>query len=357
MRLDSYIQAEIERRFGVKLSRTYVEKLLEAGAVSLLGEVIKKKGFTFDTEKHIPEIDEEKVRAMIVLYQTGKRQDQEAESWDASEEGLELDAERIASAGDIKPAILFEDDDMLVVHKPPGVSSHPGRGDKGADSMVYQYIKYMQSIHHYVPRAGLLHRLDKETQGILMFAKNMQTYNEVKKLFETRNLEKYYFAYCNKTPQLNNSVRRLFAEERKAGRLFAIDKKFTNAEILEIIESRITRENVIDLDGFIGKSRGGIAMVYSPDQRQTGRLQGVKNCISDVYAIAESEDKLLFLYSLHTGRTHQIRAQAKYLGATVVNDQLYGIKYTPGGTLGLCSVCVRFTLKGKKQEFVTIPKF
>jgi 23S rRNA-/tRNA-specific pseudouridylate synthase len=341
-----FLQQYIEKQYGVKISRSYVERLLDSGAVTHNNEIIKKKGYTLNPEKKLPEIDDAAVRKMITVYQTGKQQDSEATQWDASEEGIELDEERISSAADLKPIIIFENDDLVVVNKPPGVSSHPGKGDQGADSMVYQFIKYMRNIYQYVPRAGLLHRLDKDTQGILMFAKNMQTYNEVKTLFETRTIQKYYIAYCDKTPRMNNALKRALAEVRKSGVVFgpAIATK-------DLILGVIDEQKPLEMEGYIGRQKANQFMIYTPDSREAGRLVGSKPCVSDVYILKDEESRVTLLFVPHTGRTHQIRAQARYLGVPVMNDRIYGLSRTQGGILGLRAAGIQFVLKGKQYEF------
>lgn len=356
VRLDAYVQEKIQKEYGVKLSRTYVERLLEAGGVTLNDEIIKKKGFSFDPTKHHPTLNEKQVKEIIAIYQTGKRQDSEADAWDASEEGLELDNERLVNAADIRPSILFEDDDLLIVYKPPGVSSHPGKGDHGADSMVYQYIRYMKDVHHYVPRAGLLHRLDKETQGILMFAKNMQTYNEVKNQFEQRSIEKYYLATCEIASNMNNSLRRALAEYEKVSSSRVVPDFSNEKEVERVVSEVITTQQPLVLNGFIGRRRGTPFMVYTPDSTQSEGLVGSKSCISDVYVVFADEKSVKLLFVPHTGRTHQIRAQARYLGVPVVNDRMYGNKDTVGGTLGLCAIGVRVAVKGITRSFFVSPR-
>ncbi len=348
MRLDTYIQEQIETKFGVKLSRSYVERLLEAGGVVLNNEVIKKKGFSFDPAKHQPAINEELAANMLSVYKTGKRQDDEADAWDASEMGIELDEYRVKQAADIKPRIVFENGDVLAVNKPQGVSSHPGRGDRGADSMVYQFIKYMREAYKYIPRAGLLHRLDKDTQGLLLFAKNMQTYNEVKSQFEKREIQKYYLAVCDKTTQMHNNIKKQLGFLHGQGRA---EKPYSEYKTtLELVENVTNMQNPVVLDGFIGRRKGTPYMVYTPDQRQSGNLIGSKNCVSDVYVIFEDATEIQLLFVPHTGRTHQIRAQARYLGTPVRNDRMYGLQDTHEGTLQLCAAAISFTVKGKKEE-------
>lgn len=348
MRLDTYIQEQVEKKYQIKLSRSYIERLLDAGGVVLNDEVIKKKGFSFDPAKHQPTINDEIVQNMLSIYKTGKRQDDEADAWDASEMGIELDEYRVKQAADIRPRIIFENDDILAVDKPQGVSSHPGKGDRGADSMVYQFIKYMRQAHQYIPRAGLLHRLDKDTQGLLLFAKNMQTYNEVKSQFEKREIQKYYLAVCDKTPQLNNNLKKQLGYLSAKG---GVEKSFTEyASVEELVAHVKSIQNPMPLNGFIGRRKGTPFMVYTPDQRIAGTLVGSKNCSSDVYVLYNSETELQLLFVPHTGRTHQIRAQARYLGASVKGDRMYGLLDTQVGTLQLCAIGVSFSVKGKMEE-------
>lgn len=347
MRLDTYLQDIIEKQRGVRISRSYVERLLDNGGVTYLNEVIKKKGFSFDPGKQVPIIDEKKLDNLLSVYKTGKRSDEEADAWDASEMGIELDESRVTRAGDIKPSIVLETDDLLVVNKPPGVSSHPGKGDRGADSMVYQFIKYMREAHKYIPRAGLLHRLDKDTQGLLLFAKNMLTYNEVKNQFEQRQVHKYYLARCIPGTSIPNQLKLAINAYRSKGRGVSSFTAFKSTS--EGVEQIMSIQRPVVLDGYIGRRRGTPYMVYTHDTKIADELVGSKPCKSDVYVVSvDSADTVELLFVPHTGRTHQIRAQARYLGCPVKNDRLYGPKDTLGGTLQLCAIAVSLLIKGEK---------
>lgn len=346
IRLDTYLQDYIEKKYGTKLSRSYIERLLMSGGVTYNNEIIKKKGFSFNPDKQVPLLDEEKVQQMIAVYSTGVRQDAEADAWDASEKDIELDERRVARAGDLKPSIIFESDDVLAVNKPPGVLSHPGRGDRGADSMVYQFIKYMRREHRYIPRAGLLHRLDKDTQGVLLFAKNMETYNSIKAQFQQRTLQKYYVARCEFTASLHPKLSKAIEYLRKA----SLPSLQTYASVPELVKAVTMSQKPIVLDGYIGRKKGTPYMVYQADEREKSNLIGIKPCRSDIYIIAVNETEVDLLFIPHTGRTHQIRAQARFLGAPVKNDPMYGYSNTHTGTLGLTAVSVLFELKGKVQQ-------
>ncbi|WKZ29846.1 MAG: pseudouridine synthase [Candidatus Dojkabacteria bacterium] len=358
IRLDAYLQQFITKEHGVELSRTYVEKLLEMGGVKLNNEVIKKKGFKFNSDKIAPVIDEKALESIIIEYQTGKSDDSEASSWSASSMMTVLDPAKLERAGDISPHIVLEDDDILVVYKPPGVLSHPGRGDQNRDSMVYQFAKYMEKIHKYIPRAGLLHRLDLDTRGLLVFAKNMESYNIVKKAFETRKIEKWYLAITKATPRLNNLIKNgLEKVHRKE--LPHPYEMFRKAAGYDEIKAYMRSLPAFELDGYIGKARDGKKMYFSLDQQilRRDRISTMKNCDSTIAIAGEYNNDIFLFVQPHTGRTHQIRAQAAYLGAPVKNDRLYGKTYTPKGTLGLIACAISFSLKEKQYNIVLPPRY
>jgi len=350
-RLDKYIQGVIENKYNVRLSRTFIDILLEKGGVILNDEIIKNKGFKFDPQKFTPQLKEDVIAPLIEEYQHGRRADSEASQWDSSDlpADMSLDLEKIERADDIRPHILYEDDNIVVTKKPANLLSHPGRGDQSRDSMVYQFIKYMRDKYQYIPRAGLLHRLDMETQGILLFAKNMQTYNEVKKDFEERRITKVYYAVVDALPSINNLLKRAVAEARKKEP--AALKDFLISP--EVLFQKIADLPTFDLEGYIGHITGGKKMFFDTDKNRLQRAHcaNIKDCYSSVYVIGQHGKKIHLFVMPHTGRTHQIRAQLKYLNAVIINDHIYAPEDTRGGMLNLAAVGISFNLKGEKRRF------
>jgi 23S rRNA-/tRNA-specific pseudouridylate synthase len=353
-RLDAYIQAAIKHDYGVVLSRAYIERLLEIGGVILNNEVIKKKGFKFDSSKLKPVLQKEKVDQIIQEYQKGYAKNVEAQEWHEGTIDQGIDEELVKSAGDIKPNILYEDDNLLVVFKPAGLLSHPGRGDENGDTMVYRFIKYMRDVHKYVPRAGLLHRLDKETEGILLFAKNMETYNLVKRDFELRRVHKYYFAIGEMTPRINSVIKRKLAEARKEDTLskFFDLAKQANLSAEEFI-SKLKEFPSFELEGYIGPVRGSKAMRFDTNKDILNRnnVKMAKECDSNVVVLGEKDEQVYYIVMPVTGRTHQIRAQLHFWGTPIRSDRIYGKRDTPRGILKLLSGAIEFTLKDKKYHF------
>ena len=91
--------------------------------------------------------------------------------------------------------IIFEDDDMLVVNKPAGLTVHPGKGTKG-DTLVNGLLHYTRnlSLKNSSDRPGIVHRLDKHTSGLLVVAKNDKTHLGLRKQFDNKTISRTYWS-------------------------------------------------------------------------------------------------------------------------------------------------------------------
>jgi 23S rRNA pseudouridine1911/1915/1917 synthase len=227
----------------------------------------------------------------------------------------------IAQPEEMPLEIIFEDDDLLVLNKAPGVVVHPGAGHE-RHTLVNALLHHCQgklSGIGGVARPGIVHRLDKETSGCLVVAKNDATHQALAAQFAGRDIEKVYEAIvCGEVPRLSGDIRAAIsrhASHRK--RMATTDENGREAW---------TSYRVLD------------------------RLRGAT----------------LIEALLHTGRTHQIRVHFQHLGYPVAGDQVYGRRqtnrlieltgYTPPRVL-LHARTIRFThpRTGKEVQF-TAPK-
>jgi len=185
--------------------------------------------------------------------------------------------------------ILYEDDYLAVLHKPAGISVHPGPNEKDKITLLHGILhhwKHLQDQMVHVKdelvsfRPGLVHRLDKMTEGVLVVAKNISTQWKLSKLFLTRNVKKTYIAWLLGAPPEEKGMIDLPLKRHPKNRLkMHVDptgrKAITEYEILKSLTSN--------------------------HHRRYTKVQ----------------------INLITGRTHQIRAHFHHLKCPVVGDDLY----------------------------------
>lgn len=92
-------------------------------------------------------------------------------------------------------AIVFEDEDLLIVNKPAGLVVHPGAGNP-AGTLMNGLLHHAATLEQ-VPRAGIVHRIDKETSGLLLVAKTVQSHTALVRLLAERQISRHYVAVCN----------------------------------------------------------------------------------------------------------------------------------------------------------------
>lgn len=186
-----------------------------------------------------------------------------------------------ASPEDIKLDIVFENDNLLVVNKPSGMVVHPACGNY-TGTLVNALANYTHSLSTINGefRPGIVHRLDKDTSGLLLVAKNDFAHQSLAQQIKTKTCKRYYIAVLEGNLKNDSGV----VETNLA-------RSTKNRKMIEVCENT--------------KGKKAITL-YKVIERLNG------------YSVVEFE--------LKTGRTHQIRVHAKYLGHPVVGDMTYGFK-------------------------------
>jgi 23S rRNA pseudouridine1911/1915/1917 synthase len=186
--------------------------------------------------------------------------------------------ERIeALAEPIPLEILFEDDDLIVINKPAGLVVHPGAGHR-EHTLVNALLNHCGALSGIggKERPGIVHRLDKETSGCLVIAKNDATHRDLSKQFAARTVEKIYLALvAGKLPKTTGVI------EEKIGR-HPVHRKRMSATTL----------------------RGRAAK-------------------TDYRVVRSSDRASLVECRLHSGRTHQLRVHLHHVGHPVLGDKIY----------------------------------
>ncbi len=182
-------------------------------------------------------------------------------------------------SNDFELDILFEDDDIIVIDKPRGVVMYPSAGNK-TGTMVQNLLAYTHlSVLGGQTRPGVVHRLDKDTSGVMVFAKSDAAYRGLVKMFSTHDLTRKYIAFVWGVPTWGGAE----------------------------ITGNIARSS---------RNRQKMSMV------KTGGKPA--HTIVNVMDVWTKSNISLFRCTLMTGRTHQIRVHLSSHGFPVLCDPLYG---------------------------------
>lgn len=187
------------------------------------------------------------------------------------DEVLEVEAENIPIN------IIYEDSHMLVINKEANMVVHPAPGNYNGTlvNAIMYHIKDLSSINGII-RPGIVHRLDKDTSGLIMIAKSDSSHIKLADMLKEKTIEKYYLAIVKGNIKLDSG-----RIENKIGRKQKDRKKMT-----------VTDKNS-------------------------------KLAISNYYVIDRSSTHTLVLVGIETGRTHQIRVHMKHIGHPIEGDQVY----------------------------------
>ena len=197
---------------------------------------------------------------------------------------------------DIPFEIIYEDNDLLVINKPAGLITHPGAGAK-TGTLVNALLYHCKSLSAAGGefRPGIVHRLDKDTSGIMLIAKNDYTHRELAKQFKRREVQRKYIALVKGVVEFDNDQ--------------------------------------IDLPiGKDIKNREKMAITFVDSKDAVTRYKVLKRF---------SDTTLLEIEPI-TGRTHQIRVHMKAIGHPIVGDAKYGIKTSEAPRQMLHAKWIRF---------------
>jgi len=202
--------------------------------------------------------------------------------------------------------IIYEDKNLLVINKLSGLIVHPKHPkDVGPSVAGWLLKKYpeIRNVGENLLRPGIVHRLDRETSGLLLIAKNNDSFFYLKNLFQERKIKKYYLA---------------------------------------LVWGRPKKES-----GLINAPLGKIGI------RQTTRISGKKElkeraAATEYRTIKKFQDFTLLEVAPKTGRTHQIRIHLKFIGHPVAGDKIYGFAKNK-----LTAESPRLFLHAYKLEFTT----
>lgn len=245
-RLDAYLNGELD-----DLTRSQIQKLIKDQNILVNGQPVSKSGYKITANDkitvNIPE--EEPIKAVP--------------------ENIPIE-------------VVYEDQDVIVVNKPQGMVVHPAAGHPDK-TLVNAILYHCQINDDDVIRPGIVHRIDKDTSGLLMIAKNnLAKQSLMKQLKEKSNLREY----------------------------------------LAIVHGNF-KEKKGKITAPLGRSKF--------DRKKQAVVEDGRHAVTHFEVLEQFEDYSLLKLKLETGRTHQIRVHMQYIGHPVAGDPLYGPKNTLPG--------------------------
>lgn len=210
---------------------------------------------------------------------------------------ITLNAQEIQDeAEDIQLSIVYEDDHVLVINKPSGLVVHPGAGNP-SHTLVNALLFHDPTLHH-LPRAGIIHRLDKETTGLLIIGKTLESYTHFIRQMQAREIQRHY---------------------------------------LTLVHGHVISGGVIDT--FYGR--------HPHNRLKMAVCDRGKQAVTEYTLRKQYHHFTLLDVKLMTGRTHQIRVHMAHIHHPVVGDPLYGgRKLIPPGI----SESLKLTLQQFKRQ-------
>ncbi len=277
IRIDKYLTENLD------YSREFIQKLITEGLVLVNGKLVKAS-YKINLGDEIEIHEEEKKEETDILP-------------------VKMDLD-----------IVYEDEYLMVVNKPSGLVVHPGAGNYN-NTLVNGLMYYTKNLSDKggVTRPGIVHRIDKDTSGLLLIAKT-------------------------------NKVHELLADDFK--------------------NKRIKREYIALLDGVFKNSLATIEAPIGRDknnrEKMTVTADNSKRAVTHMKVLKRYKDKTLVSCVLETGRTHQIRVHMAYIGYPVFNDPVYNKKESTEFGQFLHSYKMTFVhpITKKEMEFTCpLPKY
>lgn len=245
IRIDKYLTDYLKVNYQKEFSRSFIQNLIKNEYVLIDEQKVNNKTLIAPNQ--------------IITVDLKDNQNQNNQKWKANAVDICLD-------------VVYEDDDLLVINKPAGLVVHPGAGHFN-DTLINELLHRYPQLDT-VPRNGVIHRIDKDTSGLLCVTKNNESHQNLTMQMNNREIKKIYLALVN-------------------GKV--ISGRLINLPLSRSKNNRLKQE-----------------------VNQNG-----KEALSEFIVEKRFDVHSLLKVNLITGRTHQIRVHLSYIGYPILGDKLY----------------------------------
>ena len=265
--MNNTIKLSVDEKYNGKRLDIFLSNSIDQFTRSFLKKLIENKQVKINNKIHISPSSKVKYQDEIIINVN------EEKKYNIVPKKIELD-------------IVFEDKSILVINKPKGMVVHPGAGNYEntlVNALLFKYKKNLSNINGNL-RPGIVHRIDKDTSGLLVIAKNNFAHAHLGKQFSEHTIKRKYMCLSwGVVRPLNGKISTLITRDKRNRQLMTVS----------------------DING----------------KKATTNYKTVK-----VFNIKDIPKISLIECELETGRTHQIRVHLKYKGTSLLGDRQYGKK-------------------------------
>lgn len=287
IRLDVFLSSQFE-----DVTRGKIQNMIRDGKITLNEEIVKPRTILKQGDAIFADLD------------------------------IEDESFQIEPQADLPIEIISENKDFIVIKKPTGISVHPSEHEKKGTVVNWLLARFPQvkGIGENDMRPGIVHRLDKETSGLLVIALKQEAFLFLKEAFKNREVKKSYQALCWGIPKNESG----------------------------------------SIETFIGKSKSNPTKQATSANQE--KLINPKTAHTEYITLKNSAEMSLLEIDLKTGRKHQIRIHLQSIGHPIVGDKVYFTKETKkrnihSSRMFLHAFSLSFTyLDGKSYDFKCPPE-
>jgi len=289
-------------------TRTKTEKITMTTSVDvgLLSRAAERSPFSLPRRRIRPQRGRGRRRRHVTITRRSFNElegvDEDEDVFEAEKEEEEEEEEEELTTTTIEPFVLRETEDILAVYKPANLGFH----SEFQDGLVKRLRKLKESDEHFYECKNIypVHRLDKPTSGIVLFATKKSVAKSLSRAFESKQIVKYYVGVSERKPRKKMGTVKGDLKKARRG-MYKLMRTQENPSKTTFVSRGFTHSSVAEAEGDCSEEEEDN---YKAREKKTNANTNLR----------------FFLFKPETGKTHQLRVHAKSLGSALLGDKMYG---------------------------------